>query len=108
MTQQDPRIVVSIHEELIVLIGTPDSFVVQSDNKEYVRIAKENMERTRQVPLISSISYATFPTGKSTMLELAASLVAINPGAAQIREAPQEVVDALEKVTGPVIPGAVY
>lgn len=100
MTHQDPIIAVDINDELIVLVGSPESFVIQSDNKEYVKTAKAFTEQTKNVPLIQGMPYAVFPTGKETYLQLTASLVAVNPGQAIIVEAPQEVRDILQAKRG--------
>lgn len=108
MTVQDPTIIVNIDEELVVLIGTPEDFTIQSHNPEFVKAAKANMERIKQVPLIPGQPRKTFPTGKSTYLELAASIIAINPGQAIIETAPAEVLDALEAAHGENKPGAIY
>jgi len=100
MTQPDPIIVVEINNERIVLVGTPESFVIQSDNKEYVKTAKNNMQHVRKVPLIQGMPYKLFPTGDSTYLELTAAIVAVNPGDAIILQAPEEVLAALQTFRG--------
>jgi hypothetical protein len=108
MTVQDPQIVVEINNERIVLVGTPEDFVLQSDNKEYLKTVKESMDRPRSVPLIHGMPYALFQTGRSTFLELTASLVSANAGQAIILDAPDEVTDELDKVRGPIVPGVIY
>lgn len=108
MTVQDPAIIVNIDEELVVLIGTPDNFTIQSHNPELVKAAKANMERIKQVPLIPGQPHKTFPTGKGTYLQLVASIAAINPGIAIIEAAPAEVTEALEAEHGENKPGAIY
>jgi ketopantoate hydroxymethyltransferase len=108
MTKADPQVVVSVNNDIVILVGTPESFVIQSNNKEYVKAAKANTEKSNQVPLLQDVPFVTFPTGKSTLLELVASIVAIDPAQAVILEAPEEVTKALEDVKGPQVPGAIY
>jgi hypothetical protein len=101
MTRNDPTIVVEIDDELIVLVGNPESFVIQSDNPEYVKKAKAYTENVKSVQLIHGMPYKVFPTGKTTFLELTASLVAVDPGQAVILTAPDEVLNALIETRGP-------
>ena len=108
MTVQDPIIAIQLGDERIVFVGTPEEHVIQSDNREYVKTAKASMERVQYVPLIQGMPYKTFPTGKSTFLEITASLASANAGQAVILTAPQEVLDALAEVRGVDVPGAIY
>lgn len=108
MTVKDPTIVVDINGELIIFIGTPENFVLQSENADYASEAEANMERIREVPLIHGMPYKLFPTGKDTFLEITAAIVAINPGHAVIAEAPEEVLAELLRVRGPFNPDVVY
>lgn len=108
MTVKDPTIIVTIGNEVIVFVGTPESFVLQSDNKEYVKAVKSYMEKAEHVPLIQGLPYAVFPTGKDSFLEITAAMVAVSPGQALIVEAPEDVLKALTEVRGTPEPGVVY
>lgn len=108
MTVKDPTIIVTVNNEVIVFVGTPESYVLQSDNKEYVKTVKHHMEHVEHVPLIQGMPYELFPTGKNSFLEVTAAMVSVNPGQALIVEAPEEVLKALNDVRGTPEPGAIY
>lgn len=108
MTVKDPTIIVTVANEVIVFVGTPETHVLQSDNKEYVKTVKRNMEHVEYVPLVQGMPYKVFPTGKDSFLEITAAMVSVNPGQALIVEAPADVLKALNDVRGTPQPGAVY
>lgn len=95
MTVKDPQIIVSLNGETIVLTGTPERFLINSDNPKLVEEAKKNMETVTHVVLNPKYPLFTFPTGKETMLELTAAIVAVDWGRAHILQAPDEVTDAI-------------
>jgi hypothetical protein len=108
MTVKDPTIIIEINGELVIAIGEPENIHIQSTNKEYVKTAKHNMEHVTNVPLYAAMPYKQFPTGKTTYLEIIASIVAINYGQAIIVDAPDEVKEALKEIAGESIPGVIY
>jgi hypothetical protein len=108
MTVKDENIVLSIGEDYMLFVGTPKSFVIQSSNKDYAALAKENMNKSIQIPLIQGMPYVTFPTGRTTYLEITAALASPNPHQAIILTAPSEVFEALSAAKGTTVPGAIY
>lgn len=108
MTVKDATIIVDINGELVIAIGEPENVHIQSTNKEYVKTVKHNMEHVTHVPLYAALPYKQFPTGKTTYLEIVASIVAVNYGQAIIVEAPDEVKAVLKEIAGESIPGVIY
>lgn len=104
MTVKDPQIIVSLNGETVVLTGTPERFLVNSDNPKLVEAAKKNMETITHVVLNPKYPLFAFPTGKSTMLELTASIVAVDWGRAHILQAPDEVKDAINNPMASIKP----
>lgn len=108
MTVKDPTIIVEIDGNTIIAVGTPESFIIKSTKPEYASAAKANTLKTLEVPLIHGMPYLTFPTGKATLAQITASMVAVNPGQAIIIDAPEEVMSLLMEARGEIQPGVIY
>lgn len=95
MTVKDPQIIVSLNGEIIVLTGTPERFLINGQNPQLAEQAKKNTEKITHVVLNPKYPLLTFPTGKNSLLELTAAIVAVDWGRAHIIEAPDSVLQAI-------------
>lgn len=108
MTVNDPQIIVNVNDVNVIVLGVPGDFHVHSENADIVSAVKANMEKVKETPLIPGMNWVLFPTGKSTFIEMVASVVAVDPGTAIVVEAPEVVLDELREKAGVKTPGAIY
>lgn len=97
MTINDPSLIVSINEDLIILIGTPDDFYLKTTNPDHKNQVLYFMQHKTWVPLIPGGPSWKFASSGRTLIGIAAAMVAVNPSVAVLREAPEPLWRELAK-----------
>lgn len=95
MTYSDPSIIVVYGVDAVTIVGTPNNFVVNSNNPELKKLAHYYIENRVMVPLIPGLPHAQFLSGKSSYISLVAALFAVDVSKAALIEAPAEVWDVV-------------
>lgn len=92
MTKNDPIIHVEFGPSEVVLIGTPDEYVVRSNNDIFTKMVKDAI-KTPSFVEYGNKEHNVYVTGDSTMEKLFLSVVSALPGQAIVVEAPDGIYE---------------
>lgn len=97
MTVEDPSLVVSVNRDIIIFMGTPEDFYIRTTNPEHKELVRYYMEHKVEVPIMYGAVSWNYTTGKSSLMSILASMIAVDSSVAIIREAPEEIWVELEE-----------
>jgi len=107
---EDPEFVVDSNGTLIVAIGagSPDDVTIQSENREYVEMAKMAATAGTSVEVIHLAQ--PFVAGWTSNLGILTALLAVNPGRTSIIKAPEDALAEINRIAFPAgsDPNVVY
>ena len=92
MTVPDPIIHVKFGPSEVVLAGTPDEYVVRSNNDIFTKMVKDAI-KTPSFVVYGNKEHNVYVTGDSTMEKLFLSVISALPGQAIVVKAPEGVYE---------------
>lgn len=92
MTKNDPIIHVKFGTSEVVLAGTPDEYVVRSNNDIFTKMVKDAIKNPSFVEY-GNKEHNVYVTGGTTMEKLFLSVVSALPGQAIVAEAPDGIYE---------------
>ena len=97
MTVKDFEIAVSLNGTLVVASGSLDRYLIRCEEPGVVEAVKRNIERPTRTFLNSKYTNILYPTGKNSLLEFVAAIVAVDPGNALVLKAPEDVLQQIQE-----------
>lgn len=104
---KDESFLAQIGTEYIACVRTPDNEVaIRTSNPDFKTALEDALNHTYATPLLHAVPNKIYHTGKTSALAVAAALMTIS-SETQIIEAPDEVLNELQKIAGNT-PAPVY
>lgn len=97
MTISDSKLVVRSGDEIIVCVGSPGRYSIQSDNPELVKEVKKHLSDRSAVPLLPNRLNLRFVADESSYIGILAAMFAPNPGRSLLLVAPDSLLFELRE-----------
>lgn len=97
MTIADPKLVVRSNDLIIVCVGIPGNYTIQSDDPGLVAEVKNHLKLRTATPIISGRPNLLFAADDSTYLGILSAMFAPDPGRSLLLRAPDRVLYELRE-----------